>query len=190
MTAPLIGVTLLAACLIPLGAFTGLLHADTKWTAHRAEMDRLTAPLPAVREDLREPGVRRTPGKALAAEGYVDTGWVELFTPDELLLERVAAGIRGLDSERVNDEYHARHRADDKSVAGSSAQQAGRRALCEPTFDSLIAANWRTGEREALAWRCDVCRGVVAEGERAHESCDGCGCPCTMIGRSPLVGAL
>jgi hypothetical protein len=185
VSAPLFGVVLLATSLIPLGLFCAFVHGDTKWTAHRAEMERLTAPLPDERQDLREPGVQRTPGKALKDAGFVDTGWVSLLDPGEELLERVAAGLRGVShDDYVANDYAARHRADDKKVIGSSAQQAARRALLEPTFDSLIAANWATGEREALQWRCDVCRGVVAEGEKPHDNCHGCGCPCT----SPLVG--
>jgi hypothetical protein len=178
VSAPLFGVVLLATSLIPLGLFCAFMHGDTKWTQHRAEMERLTAPLPDERQDLREPG-------ALKAGGFVDTGWISLDDPEPELLERVAAGLRGLShDDYVANDYEGRHRADDKKVIGSSAQQAARRALLEPTFDSLIAASWSTGEREALAWRCDVCRGVVAEGEKPHDNCHGCGCPCT----SPLIG--
>jgi hypothetical protein len=73
---------------------------------------------------------------------------------------------------------------------------AGERALKTPTdtFDALVEFNWDTGEREALSWRCDVCRGVVAEGERPHDHCQGCGCPCTtaemLIGQPGMVMAL
>lgn len=196
MMAPLLGVVLLATATLPLGALCAQLHADTRWTRHRVEMDRLTAPLPVVREELAEPEpVRRVPGEALRAEGFVDTGRPAGPAPDTLLLERVAAGLRGLDSDLIANEYEGRHRGDDRNVIGSSAQEAGRRALREPTdaFDAIIAYGWDTGEREALAWRCGSCT-VGRERERRHQSCPGCGCPCrapqVMIGRPPLVGAI
>jgi hypothetical protein len=191
MTAPLFGIVLLAASLAPGLLLVGLLSADTAWTVHQREMARLTAPLAPAREDLTEPA-KRVPGATLADVGPAPDSEP---TPSDVLLYRIAAGLRGLDSERVSDEYHGRHRYEVGAV-GSAAQQAGLRALREPTgeFDVLVRANWDTGEREALSWRCDVCRGVVAEGERPHDHCQGCGCPCTtaepaLIGRPPLVGA-
>jgi hypothetical protein len=185
-----IGIGMLLASALPLGVLVGFLHNDTKWTRHQREMARLTAPLPAVRDELTEPAVRVRGATITAHMGpAVDV------QADALPLEalsRFAEGLRNLDSERVNNEYPGRHRYG--VAVGSSAQMAGVRALREPTgeFQTLVSANWDTGEREALVWRCDVCRGVVADGERPHDHCEGCGCPCrlpALIGRPPLVGA-
>jgi hypothetical protein len=156
----LVGVVLLALAGVPSLVLAGLLHADAQHSAVLREISRLTAPLAPAREQLTE---------------------------DEVFVRRTP-GVPL--PELIADVYHGRHRYGDKGVIGSAAQQAGLRALTEPTFDSLVRANWDTGEREALSWRCDVCRGVVADGEKPHDNCHGCGCPCTLlIGQPGMVMA-
>jgi hypothetical protein len=88
--------------------------------------------------------------------------------------------------ELIADVYHGRHRYGDKGVIGSAAQQAGLRALREPTgeFDALVRSNWDTGEREALRWVCGSCD-PGRDGERPHQSCSGCMCACV----SPMAVA-
>jgi hypothetical protein len=187
-----IGIVLLVSCLAPLGVLRGFLSNDTKWSRHQQDMARLTAPLAPPRQDLtgEQPTVaRRIPGQALAAEGFVDIPAPAYQRPPAAALERVLAGLRGLDSERVNNEYRGRHRDDDPRVVGCSTQKAGRRALRIPT------AEWELLVAPLTADWCESCRGVVADGESPHLFCPGCACPCRhpemLIGRPPqMAGAL
>jgi hypothetical protein len=50
-----------------------------------------------------------------------------------------------------------------------------RRALEEPThaFDLIIAHSW------SADWRCTSCQ-TGRDGERTHQSCAGCSCPCSL----------
>lgn len=171
--AALIGIVSLVAAAIPSLALAGLLHADAQASAVQRDIARLTSPYAPPRQDLtgeQEPvPTRRVPGRALAANGFVDTPAPAYTPPPPAVLERALAGLRGLDSERVNNEYEGRHRWG--TAEGSCAQVARMRALRIPTDQ------WNTLVAPLTAGWCDSCS-PGRERERPHQSCPGCPCPC------------
>jgi hypothetical protein len=160
---------LLAATFVVSTAGILDLRRDARHERDRVEVERITAPLPAVLKDLTgEWPVRQSPTDMVASGQlpalyhsrpvpemtWLTTGYLEprQYTPWPEIRDRLVKERRELESgwrERI---------------------------LRQPTeaFNEIIEASWPITD-----W-CDSCR-VGWDGERHHQSCPGCPCPCGVV---------
>jgi hypothetical protein len=155
---------LFAVAFLLCGDIARQLHLDAVRSREARDLDRLTVPLPPERANL-------TTLPARVAGTNLDDELVTLAragaespAPSDETLGRLLAGLR---------------RADDAPVA--LVRRRARPGWDTPTaeFHMIVGQIFTTAEYQALVrrWMCTSCD-VGRDGERRHQSCTGCSCPC------------
>jgi len=131
---------------------------------------------------------------AVAAISTVEAALVSLALWHKIVRERECADLVRLDGwlaavPEAPSTLAAIAERDDplrpRGYIGQHTAQAviRRRALEEPTqaFERIIAHSWSADElqTDAADWRCTSCQ-TGRDGERTHQSCAGCSCPCSL----------
>jgi hypothetical protein len=168
--------------LLPLGDILRAPLREYRASREAADLARLTASWPPERHDLALPAhtgdqppspqlvpARRVPGATLAPE-LAALAQAHLAPDDDRLdvelLERVAAGLRRLDQPDAMAQLRARRARPDWDTPTAE-------------FHMIVGQLYTTGEYQELIrrWMCTSCE-VGRDGERKHQSCTGCSCPC------------
>lgn len=198
MSPATVGWLCLALALLPLGAIVGMCVAERYRVEYRRDMWRIpwqeaamakqrrldenrpAAPATTLAEvDERTEFAEELPPAIERCSGYTSPTVVLLDEPRYELPE----GVEGIPiGTRWPIPYEPRH--GEHATAPHSAYRPRHSLLADITdeFAAIVAGAWSTQERESLAleWWCPSCRGDLEHG-RAHEACDACACPCTLV---------